>query len=208
MRLGFQDWTNVALARLNPRDPMGRFYRFERQKEGFMMPEQAKVLRDLLNTHIEVKKILEIGFNGGHSAYNFLAARKNTHVTSVEIDYSSKVAAAKKRIDALFPGRHTLMYGDSKEVLPGLAAVSAQFDLIFVDGDHNLAGVTADLNNGRFLAHEDTILVMDDYNASMPWGVGPVKAWDDARESDVIIQTQEHNTNDRRSFVIGHYAIS
>jgi predicted O-methyltransferase YrrM len=40
------------------------------------------------------------------------------------------------------------------------------FDLIFIDGDHNRKSVLADIEIAKSLSHKDTILLIDDINAT------------------------------------------
>ena len=95
------------------------------------------------------KSIMEIGFNAGHSALLFLAITPpTTKVVSFDLGEYAYVFAAKRYIDSLFPGRHTLVTGDSTVTIPKYeeqvahrmkdinTAPPMRFDIIFIDGGH------------------------------------------------------------------------
>ena len=65
-----------------------------------------------------IVNILEIGFNAGHSAELWLSVKPNIKVTSFDIGTHSYLTLGKDFIDRKFPGRHTLILGDSRETLP------------------------------------------------------------------------------------------
>ncbi len=132
---------------------------------------------------IPKKKILEIGFNGGHSADIFLRNAPEAHVYSFDIGVHHYVKIGKEYIDQTYPGRHTLILGDSKVTIPQFQ--EGPVDLIFIDGDHSYEGAERDLQNCLRLAHENTLIIMDDtmYTQSwlQHWNVGPTKAWTEAK---------------------------
>lgn len=135
--------------------------------------------------------ICEVGFNCGFSSWAFLKASPSVLVWSFDLANYAYSTAAKAHVDELFPGRHTLIQGDSHFEIPAFAKAhpDLRFDVIFVDGDHTLEGARADLADLRALATADTVLVMDDI---MPWrwfGEGPTAAWQEAVEAGSILHT-------------------
>lgn len=135
--------------------------------------------------------ICEVGFNCGFSSWAFLTASPDVLVWSFDLADYAYSAAAKAHVDELFPGRHTLIRGDSHFEIPAFVKANPElrFDVIFVDGDHTLEGARADLADLRALATADTVLVMDDI---MPWrwyGEGPTAAWQEAVEAGSILHT-------------------
>ena len=139
--------------------------------EGASVPKQVMFFIDLLINTPQVKTILEIGFNTGRSAAYFLSSRDDIQVISVDIGIHDYVKQCKKLIDTQFPGRHSLLLGDSKVVLPQLLKLQPkiQFDLIFIDGDHTEPTPLIDARNCLALANNDTILVMDDTCLNTGW---------------------------------------
>lgn len=121
-------------------------------------------------------KIVEIGFNGGHSAEVFLKA-KSSVLTSFDIGIHHYLKVGKRFIDQKFAGRHTMIYGDSTKTVPDFG--NNTFDLIFIDGGHDYEIARDDLKNCQKLAHKNTIVVMDDVHYTNPnfFNVGPNKAW-------------------------------
>lgn len=145
-----------------------------------------------LATRPGVLSIAEVGFNAGRSSYNFLQANSEAHVTAFDIGDHKCVSVAKQFIDQRFPGRHTLVLGDSRLAVPDFHRNSpaAKFDLVFIDGGHAYEIARADLLNFKDLSHERTIVVMDDITPWLPWGRGPTKAWRELLNSGVIAQDE------------------
>ena len=97
------------------------------------------------------KLICEVGFNAGFSSWAFLDASPDTTVVSFDLAAYAYSAAAKAHIDEHFPGRHTLIQGDSHTTI---AAYAKDLKLEFVDeGGHILM-----LVNGRSLTDEEHAL--------------------------------------------------
>lgn len=145
------------------------------------LPQQQIDLIKLVNTG-SVKTIMEIGFNAGHSAEALLSAKPDTTLVSFDIATHAYIDAAKEFIDMKFPGRHTLIKGDSLHAIPKFISEypATKFDLIFIDGCHDFRYAMADLVNCRSLAHKDTIIVLDDTSYRLQigqWNEGPTLAW-------------------------------
>lgn len=138
-------------------------------EEGFMNDDQQKFMIEFIGNKKEIKKILEIGFNGGHGTCALLSARDDVHVTSVDLGEHSYVDKANELIEECFPGRHILIKGNSTEVLPML---NENFDCVFVDGGHEDPVPYIDIVNSHKLLNDDGILMVDDYCQSYGrWGV-------------------------------------
>jgi predicted O-methyltransferase YrrM len=175
------------------------------------VPQQMDRLHELVETY-KPARILEIGFNAGHSAEVMLRAHPGTQVVSVDIGAHDYVRTAKHAIDRFYPRRHTLILGDSTQAIPNLAEmmhgrtpsgapqgpsgeVAAKgsvraFDLIFIDGGHDYPVATADLLNCRALSHPDTVVIMDDTYRSdditFRFNRGPTRAWDEAEAAGSV----------------------
>ena len=139
--------------------------------EGGSLIHQCKFFIDFLITNPKIKNIVEIGFNTGVSSAYFLSARDDIKVISVDIGVHSYVNDCKKLIDQQFPGRHTLIIGDSKKIIPELNELEPGLkpDLIFIDGDHSEPTPLIDARNCLALADKETFLVMDDTNLINGW---------------------------------------
>lgn len=134
--------------------------------EGGSNLEQSDFFIKYLLDNPQIKLILEIGFNTGSSANAFLAARDDIKVISVDIGIHTYISHCKDAIDKHYPGRHALLIGDSKTVVPGL---SLRPDLIFIDGDHAEPTPLIDARNCLALASPHTILIMDDTTLTTGW---------------------------------------
>jgi len=139
--------------------------------EGGSLIHQCKYFIDYLIDNPKIKNIVEIGFNTGVSSAYFLSARDDISVISVDIGVHSYVNDCKKLIDAQFPGRHKLIIGDSRQIIPELNKLEPRIkpDLIFIDGDHGEPTPLIDARNCLVLADKDTVLVMDDTNIINGW---------------------------------------
>ncbi len=148
--------------------------------------------REIKNSNIV--NIMEIGFNGGHSADIFLSENVNSKVISFDLGSHEYVYVGKDYIDKKYPNRHELILGDSKQTIPLFVMnnVNKKFDFIFIDGGHEYIDAKSDLINCKKLAHENTIIVMDD-TINDPllmkfWNIGPTKVWNEAKDYEYVIE--------------------
>jgi hypothetical protein len=137
-------------------------------------------------------KILEIGFNAGHSALAFLVM-PTAQVTSIDIGSHTYVLDAKAFIDNQHPLRHTLIIGDSRQALPNYLQQhpNEKFDIIFIDGAHDYSTCKSDLDYCLKMAHSDTMIIMDDVTfpvSTYEWTIGPSRAWSEAKMNNRIDQ--------------------
>lgn len=153
---------------------------------GFVSNEnQIKCLKELVNND-NLKNIMQIGFNAGHSADIFLGTNKNINLVSFDIGKGPCVKLGEKYIKNTYPNRHKLILGDSKKTLPEYIKNNPDlvFDLIFIDGGHDYITAKSDLMNCKKLSHKDTIVILDDVVKKKEyickWNLGPNKAWDKA----------------------------
>jgi predicted O-methyltransferase YrrM len=158
--------------------------------EGSANAEQLAFLRATADRD-EIQRIGEIGFNAGFSSYAFLSANPRAHVTSFDLAEHEYVSTAKEHIDDEFPGRHTLIAGDSQQTIPLFAdsGHDITFDLIFIDGGHTYDVALADIRNMKRLAHASTVLIFDDLLPHKPWGEGPIRAWREAIDAGIVVQS-------------------
>ena len=106
-------------------------------------------------------KILEIGFNGGHSAAIMLNNNKSAHLVAMDI---GKHNYTRKCIN-YFKNKYNIDYveGDSNKTLPNYNP-GIIFDLIHVDGGHGVKTANNDIIHSKKLSDSDTLLLVDDTN--------------------------------------------
>lgn len=156
-------------------------------------------------------QIMEIGFHAGHSAETFLSTNLRVNLTSFDIGEYPYVRPAGDFIQMKFPGRHTLVIGNSLQTVPQFSTTNPdkKFDLIFIDGGHDYPVAQGDIRNCRKLAHKDTIVVLDDtiYTPSWErfWTVGPTRAWTEALEWGVVTELGRRDYREGMGMSWGRY---
>ena len=159
--------------------------------EGYsqQVPGQIAFLKRMVSPPF-IKRVMEIGFNGGHSAELFLSSNPNVELVSFDIGHHDYLKHGKEFIDNKYPNRHTLIIGNSLQTVPEYSKTSKPFDIIFIDGGHDYPIAYGDIINCRSLAHIDTIVIMDDTmkNKSLlrGWNYGPNRAWADSITNKVV----------------------
>ena len=137
------------------------YYSFEGNSQE--IPEQVEVLKAIVNNN-NVKNVMEIGFNAGHSAEFFLHFNKSLKLTSFDLGVHDYVLQAKEYIDVMYPNRHELILGDSTITVPKYFEnnKNIKFDVIFIDGMHQVEYFIRDLNNSiQYLSHDGIIFIDD-----------------------------------------------
>ena len=165
------------------------------------------------------RRVGEIGFHLGLSSLAFLNTHPDVTVVSFDLVEYGYVTLAKQYIDRRFPGRHTLIPGDSKQTVPQFRTdhPGAYFDLIFIDGGHDLHTARTDIRNMSQFATGGTLLIMDDIAPWCEWGEGPATAWAEAVAEGLIIQEGLYvdgklvvrmDSPGKRSWAVGRYSAS
>jgi predicted O-methyltransferase YrrM len=168
------------------------------------------IILQMLCIDTKIKNILEIGFNGGHSADLFLKTNTNCNVLSFDIGHHTYVKIAKEFMDKTYPNRHTLVIGDSTKTVP-IYQSDIKYDLIFIDGGHSYEVAKADLLNCKRLAHKDTIVIIDDTMYNSTWeqhyNIGPTKAWLECIKQNIITKINQYDFEPGRGLSYGKYVI-
>jgi len=141
--------------------------------EGYVTDKQkAEFIQDLQRL-TQIKNILEIGFNAGHSSELFLTVTNCEKLVSFDINLHSYTKTGVQFIQKKFGDRFQFIEGDSKKEIPKYAALhnTEKFDLIFIDGGHSLSCCLSDIQNCSKLAHRETLVLIDDYVAEVKLAV-------------------------------------
>lgn len=106
-------------------------------------------------------RMLEVGVNGGHSAYLALTSNPMVEFHGIDICEHAYVPAAVAQLKKEFPGRVFFHRGDCLEVLPRLAKARQKFDFFHIDGAKHtyLKDV---LWCERMIVDDSATIVMDD----------------------------------------------
>eukprot|EP00401_Gymnodinium_catenatum_P004183 CAMPEP_0117485656 /NCGR_PEP_ID=MMETSP0784-20121206/15076_1 /TAXON_ID=39447 /ORGANISM="" /LENGTH=545 /DNA_ID=CAMNT_0005280247 /DNA_START=160 /DNA_END=1797 /DNA_ORIENTATION=- len=177
-----------------------------------MIPESRRVMRELAQAP-GIQRILEIGFNGGHSALRWLLYSDAT-VHAFDLGAHAYARPAAAWLAARFPGRLKVTWGDSMEELPKYVGEhpETKYELIFVDGGHDINIARSDLKYSAMLANPaGHRILMDDTNIE-----GPEKAWDELLASGDVVQLARYHGRDHDAdwdkatwgFAVGYYTAS
>lgn len=162
--------------------------------EGYCTLPQEKQFFEALNPRKEtIRKVLEIGFNAGHSCEFFLKNLPHSKVVSFDICHHPYTQIGLKYIQEHYKDRLTFIAGNSVLAIPKYASdhPGEKFDLIYVDADHSYNGCLIDIVNCKALADKETILLIDDYHFS-----SVSKAVADCVEQKVIRVVSDQKSHD------------
>jgi len=127
------------------------------------------ILYDIVNTYpndYQVKYV-EIGCYGGGSA-SLVLQRPNTKVISIDLGNPIPMEIAVKNVDKLniHSNPYTYIKGNSHspQTLEELKTHLREIDVLFIDGDHSVAGVKKDFDIYEKFVKLGGYIVFDDYN--------------------------------------------
>ena len=165
-------------------------------KEGSSVPAQWGQFQRLARTIATLQpnqpvNVFEIGFNAGLSSAAFLEASPQVHVVSVEMAQEPFMTACAQHLQSRFPNRFHLLVGDSRKTVPRFATEAGErFDLILIDGGHEIETCRADVLNTRGLAAHNALVIVDDLLPENGYGAGPSQVWEDLLSEQVLLEPQ------------------
>jgi hypothetical protein len=156
-----------------------------------------------------IKTVLEVGFGAGHLADTILNSNENVTIVSFDIATNPFTMLGKEYIDKKYPGRHTMIEGDSRKTILNYFQQNPEqkFDIIFIHGGHYGNIPKMDLTNCRLLAKKSTIVIMNDVNYKNieMWNIKPNEAWDTFIENNYIDEIKKKEFSPLNSLVYGKY---
>jgi hypothetical protein len=109
------------------------------------------------------QNIMEIGFNAGHSALIYLMANDTSKIQFFDISCHKYAKLCFEYLDKEFPGRLSIVWGDSNVILPNFYT-HIKYDLVHIDGGHELQIAVNDIVNTKKYCKPDTVVIFDDTN--------------------------------------------
>eukprot|EP00752_Nemacystus_decipiens_P004609 g4208.t1 len=116
--------------------------------------------------------ICEVGFNAGHSSLNWLlSSHPSTNILAFDLGEYDYMEHALDFLSEVFPGRLTVVVGDSAVTVPAYATSEEMAGrdprvcgVVFVDGDHSEEGAYTDIFNLQALTSRNWhVLAIDDF---------------------------------------------
>lgn len=135
------------------------FIQFEK---GHRYDNKLILRNNFLNIVKDVKNILEIGLNGGHSMAIFLLSNPKLEVLSFDICEHNYV----KEIGNYYKNKYNFNFVAGNSLITVKEYNNdIKYDVIHIDGGHIEKCVVNDLINCKRFAHKDTLMIFDDSNA-------------------------------------------
>jgi len=171
--------------------------------------EETEFLKNIISNE-SITTCMEIGFNAGHSAETLLSSNNKLNLISFDIGHHSYINLGKQFIDKHYPDRHELIIGDSLTTVPEYSKkTNKKFDVIFIDGGHDYKVAKGDIINCKKLAHEKTIVIMDDTMNNKQWinswNRGPNLAWKEAKEMEIVSEIGSRDFSSTHGLSWGYY---
>ncbi|HEY2810206.1 MAG TPA: class I SAM-dependent methyltransferase [Rhabdochlamydiaceae bacterium] len=142
--------------------------------DGYMTDVQKSEFQKQLKLYPQIRSILEIGFNAGHSAENFFRSCPNLSCfLSFDIQTHPYFSSSKEYFERRYGNRCHFIKGDSNQTVPEYVRnhPGEIFDLIYIDGNHAYWYCIRDIIHCKALASPHTILWVDDYANSIQLAV-------------------------------------
>ena len=115
---------------------------FDEHFPGLVVNEGHMLLTDMTTNALQelidvtkVKKVFEIGFNAGHSAFGFLTLNPGVVYHSIDIGRHKYTRPCAETMKSLFEDRFEFSIKDSLTITAE-SIVSENYDMVYIDGDH------------------------------------------------------------------------
>tara|TARA_B100000242_G_C42991546_1_gene460358 strand:+ start:104 stop:754 length:651 start_codon:yes stop_codon:yes gene_type:complete len=124
---------------------------------------KIKLCSNIFKLCKRAKNILEVGFNAGHSVILYLHSNPSINILSFDICSHSYSEPCANYIKSLSNTKFTLVKGDSTTTLLHYNTCEV-FDLIHIDGGHDINIAESDLVNCKRFSFDNTLVIFDDAN--------------------------------------------
>lgn len=177
--------------------------------EGFITNAQMQQIKTLLLEHPEIKKVAEIGLNGGHSANVFFQNLPNLKkFTSFDIFDHGYVEASLNYFKRFYKDQFEFVKGSSIITVPLYTEKhpSEIYDLLYVDGNHTYEYAYLDVLNFKALAYSKTLLLVDDVVMNNPIHKALLDLQTQGHiKIDNIFHSYDGESNAARDWALAHY---
>lgn len=145
------------------------------------IPPKYGALLARIITHYNLKKVLELGTSLGLSAAYLASAKEELAVVSLE-GCPNTAKLAQKNMKALGLENVLIVTGEFTNSLNQLGRDGQMFDLIYIDGNHQLEPTLAYFNFALNHIHDDGFIIFDDIH----WSLGMEMAWEHIKGSKQV----------------------
>jgi len=151
-----------------------------------------------------VRHICEIGFNMGHSSFNFLTSNSKAIVHSFDLGRYAYSKVMSQFMTKHFPNRFFMHFGDSRKTVPQFINANPTFlcDIILVDGGHTYTIATADLENCVSISNtsnHDNAIIFDDYPALWQLNANIGRAWENLLRRHSVVELMRCMYSNRKT---------
>lgn len=130
--------------------------------DNVLVEENSKKIHNLQYLVKGKRRICEIGVNAGHSLLMMLEANPTAEYVLFDIGIHKYTRPCVEYIQSQFPDASIqIVYGDSKQTV---SEWNGEFDIIHVDGGHDIPEMTSDYNQSMRLIAKNGVIVFDDYS--------------------------------------------
>lgn len=157
----------------------------------------------LSSLKLKSNRILEIGFNAGHSAIIFSQIFSKSTIVSIDICTHPYTIKCFDHIKNNSLANHYLIEAGSTDIMPHLFG---DFDLIFIDGNHFGDTPHQDIKNCKRVSNSDTIIIIDDICKAY-YGIAPTNAWETAVTENRVKELYRYVKDDNFGFAAGKYTL-
>jgi hypothetical protein len=147
----------------------GNLFYYHESKELPSIPDVRRIhkRRNFAFYSLTGSSLLEIGFNAGHSALLALTMNPQLVYMGLDLGSHSYTKPCFEYLESAFPGRVTMLLGDSRDTLPRLTHThKGRFDLFHIDGGHGVNVAESDICNMLHIARPGDTILFDDLNVS------------------------------------------